>query len=297
MVAPAKGGRPDPNPKVITGNRPTGGATGDGGIREGDFIVYRDEMGNVIQWQSIEDDKVYLPLAWIQNPDGSLRGSGPDGLSTPDDAKNQLQVWYETNSPQWQTIRQDYLAMGVTGKDDEEIDAKIYGLVSKGIDFTQVPGSGISDPYEFTNTKSGAQLMAGRDRGGSGAQYGPYRYESTDVALSSASQAQAVLDAAFQQNLGRVASEEEVGIFQQALNMMEEMNPSKSIIEGVSGQRSDKRTQTTMSGFDPRAFAREYTMSMPEYANTFAATTFMDALDSFLKEPNALDDRRESIEV
>lgn len=269
----------------------------DGSRKEGDFIVWRDENFNVIQWATVENQEtLYSPLAWVQDSNGRLAGDGPDGLSTPDLAKNQLEVWYENDTPAWQAIRQDYLAMGVTGKDDKEIDAKIYGLVSKGIDFTQVPGSGISDPYEFTNTKSGAQLMAGRDRSG-GAQYGPYRYESTDVALSSASQAQSILDAAFQQNLGRVATEEETSIFQQALNMMEEMNPSKSVIEGVSGQRSDKRTQTTVSGFDPRTFAREYTMSMPEYANTFAATTFMDALDSFLKEPNALDDRRESIEV
>jgi len=270
---------------------------GDGRVLEGQFYVWRDEMGNVTQWQSINDDKMYLPLEWVQDASGNLVGTGPSGLSTPDEAKNQLQVWYETDSPQWQAIRKDYLAMGVKGKDDEEIDATIYSLVSRGIDFTQVPGSGISDPYEYTNTRSGATLLSGDSGRGSGAAYGPYRYESTDVSLSSASQAQSILDAAFQQNLGRVATEEEASIFQQALNMMEEMSPSKSVIEGVSGQRSDSRTQTTTTGFDPRSFAREYTMSMPEYANTFAATTFMDALDSFLKEPNALDDRRESIQV
>lgn len=273
-------------------NRQTSLATPNG-RREGDFIVYRDENGDIIQWSTLDDDTTYLPLVWTDDGNGNPNASGPDGFADPSTAKSQLQVWYENDSPQWQQIRKDYLAMGVTGRDDAEIDAKIYRLVSDGIDFTQVPGSGITDPYQFTNTKSGMEIMDGGPRGGggSGAAYGPYRYESTDVALSSDSQALEILDQAYQQYLGRVATGEEAEAFKEALNMMERMNPAKSVIEGVSGQRSDTRTQTTQSGFNPRTFAREYTMASPEYANTFAATTFMNALNSFLAEPNAVEER------
>lgn len=255
------------------------------------YRVFYDENGDITAYYNIDDEKVKLPLVWTVSPSGIPNGDMPGGFADPDAAKSQLQVWYENDTPEWNQIRKDYLAMGVTGRDDAEIDAKIYRLVSDGIDFTQVPGSGITDPYQFTNTKSGMEIMDGGRRSGSGAAYGPYRYESTDVALSSDSQALEILDQAYQQYLGRVATGEEAEAFKEALNMMERMNPAKSVIEGVSGQRSDTRTQTTQSGFNPRAFAREYTMASPEYANTFAATTFMNALNSFLAEPNAVEER------
>jgi hypothetical protein len=265
---------------------------GDGSYKYDDqFRVFYDENGQLSGYYNVEDEKVKLPLIWTVGSDGKPNASGPGGFADPDVAKNELQIWYENDTPEWKIIRKDYLAMGVTGKNDQEIDAKIYRLVSDGIDFTQVPGSGISDPYEYTNTRSGMDILDGNNRGGSGAAYGPYRYESTDVALSSESQALEILDQAYQQYLGRVATGEEAEAFKEALNMMERMNPAKSVIEGVSGQRSDARTQTTQSGFNPRAFAREYTMASPEYANTFAATTFMNALNSFLAEPNAVEER------
>ena len=137
--------------------------------------------------------------------------------------------------------------------------------------------------------------MEGPGRGGGGGSYGPYTYESTDVALSSDSGAMEILDRAYQQYLGRVATVEEGQAFKQALNMMEQMNPSRSVIDGVSGKGTDTRTQTTESGFNPRVFARDYAMATPEYANTFAANTFMTALNSFLEEPNAIEQRIEGI--
>jgi hypothetical protein len=286
------------SPQVKVKPDPTRGKTpqADGSYKyNDDYNVFYDDMGNITAYFSLDDEKVRLPLVWTVNSDGKPNASGPGGFADPDVAKNELQIWYENDTPQWKQIRKDYLAMGVTGKNDQEIDAKIYRLVSDGIDFTQVPGSGISDPYEYTNTRSGMDILDGNNRGGSGAAYGPYRYESTDVALSSESQALEILDQAYQQYLGRVATGEEAQAFKEALNMMEQMNPAKSVIEGVSGKRSDSRTQTTEGGFNPRAFAREYTMASPEYANTFAATTFMNALNSFLDEPNAVEQRIEGI--
>ena len=259
------------------------------------FNVFYDDDGNISAYFDVDDEKMRLPLVWTVGTDGLPNASGPGGFADPDVAKQELQVWYENNTPQWQQIRKDYKAMGVTGRTPEEVDAKIYRLVSDGIDFTQVPGSGISDPYDYTNTRSGVEIMDGPSRGGGGGSQGPYRYESTDVALSSDSQALDILDQAYQQYLGRVATSEESQAFKQALNMMEQMNPARSVIEGVSGDSSDKRTQTTQSGFNPRVFAREYTLSTPEYANTFAATTFMNALNSFLEEPNAIGQRIEGI--
>jgi hypothetical protein len=258
------------------------------GRLEGDYIVWRDENGDILKWSTVDSDTTFQPLSWVQNQSGMLVGSGPDGFSSPEDAKNQLQVWYETDSPEWQATRKQAIASGLD-VDDEDL----YRLLAAGIDFTQVPGSGTTDPFDIVNTRSGAEIIEGPNRGG--AAYGPYRYESTDVALSSESQALEILDQAYQQYLGRVATGEEAQAFKEALNMMEQMNPAKSVIEGVSGQRSDSRTQTTEGGFNPRAFAREYTMASPEYANTFAATTFMNALNSFLDEPNAVEQRIEGI--
>ena len=270
----------------------------DGSYRQGDFNVFYDEMGQISGYYNIEDgsEKLKLPLIWtVDAATGQPDAMGPGGFADPDVAKRELQIWYENDTPQWKIIRKDYLEMGVTGRTPEEIDAKIYRLVSDGIDFTQVPGSGITDPYEYTNTRSGMEIMEGSSRGGGGGSYGPYSYESTDVALSSESGAMEILDQTYQQYLGRVATTEEGQAFKQALNMMERMNPSRSVIEGVSGKGTDTRTQTTEGGFNPRIFARDYAMATPEYANTFAANTFMTALNSFLEEPNAIEQRIEGI--
>lgn len=293
-------GTPDhigPGSPVALG--PTRGLTQtpEGGYRQGDFIVYYDETGQITGYMNVNDEKLKLPLVWtVDKTTGQPNAMGPGGLADPDVAKQELQIWYENDTPQWKIIRKDYLEMGVTGRTPEEVDAKIYRLVSDGIDFTQVPGSGITDPYDYTNTKSGMEIMEGSSRGGGGGgSYGPYSYESTDVALSSDSGAMEILDQAYQQYLGRVATTEESQAFKQALNMMEQMNPSRSVIEGVSGKGTDTRTQTTEGGFNPRIFARDYAMATPEYANTFAANTFMTALNSFLEEPNAIEQRIEGI--
>jgi len=268
----------------------------DGSYRQGQFNVFYDEMGQISGYYDIDDDKLKLPLVWtVDKTTGQPNAMGPGGLADPDVAKQELQIWYENDTPEWKIIRKDYLEMGVTGRTPEEVDAKIYRLVSDGIDFTQVPGSGITDPYDYTNTKSGMEIMEGSSRGGGGGSYGPYSYESTDVALSSDSGAMEILDQTYQQYLGRVATTEEGQAFKQALNMMEQMNPSRSVIEGVSGKGTDTRTQTTEGGFNPRIFARDYAMATPEYANTFAANTFMTALNSFLEEPNAIEQRIEGI--
>jgi len=268
----------------------------DGSDRQGQFNVFYDEMGQISGYYDIDDDKLKLPLVWtVDKTTGQPNAMGPGGLADPDVAKQELQIWYENDTPEWKIIRKDYLEMGVTGRTPEEVDAKIYRLVSDGIDFTQVPGSGITDPYDYTNTKSGMEIMEGSSRGGGGGSYGPYSYESTDVALSSDSGAMEILDQTYQQYLGRVATTEEGQAFKQALNMMEQMNPSRSVIEGVSGKGTDTRTQTTEGGFNPRIFARDYAMATPEYANTFAANTFMTALNSFLEEPNAIEQRIEGI--
>lgn len=262
----------------------------DGSTTEGNFLVWRDDSGNVIKWSTLDEDtKQYAPLAFQQDAQGNLTGSGPDGLSTPQQALDVLQVAYETDSPVWDEIRKQYIAAGAP--DDNET---IYKLAVAGVNFTQIPGSGAIDMLDIMNTRSGMEIA--KKSGSGGSNYGPYRYESTDVAMSSESQAKAILDRTYMDSLGRVSTAEEAQAFQEALNMMEQANPSRSIIEGVSGKRSDSRTQITESGFDPTAFAREYAMSMPEYADTFAATTFMGALDKFLAQPDALADRMEALQ-
>ena len=270
----------------------TASVAGDGGVREGNFIVWRDDSGSILKWSTLDESKEFFPLALVEDVNGnSIMGSGPDNLWTPEQAKNQMEIWYETDSPEWNEVRRAFTANGQYDLKDEEI----YRLAVAGIDYTQNPLSGTRDPVDIINTRSAAKLISGSGSGG--ANYGPYRYESTDVAMSSESQAKAILDRTYLDTMGRVSTTEEAQAFQEALNLMEKMNPSKSIIQGVSGKRSDSRTQVTESGFDPTSFAREYAMSMPEYADTFAATTFMGALDRFLASPDALSERMEQLEV
>lgn len=97
---------------------------------------------------------------------------------------------------------------------------------------------------------------------------------TTQIYLSSESQAGQMLDQAFTQYLGRTASDEEVATWTELLNEAQRANPAVTTSSGG--------TVVTEGQFDPTRFAREYTQSQEGYAERFAAVTFMDALDAAL---------------
>ena len=123
--------------------------------------------------------------------------------------------------------------------------------------------------------------MYGAGGGGGG---GP----TTQIYLSSESQAAQMLDQAFTQYLGRTASDEEVSTWTELLNEAQRANPAVTTSSGG--------TVTTEGQFDPTRFAREYSQSQEGYMERYAAVNFMGALDGLLSGGgNALDEFSETI--
>lgn len=124
----------------------------------------------------------------------------------------------------------------------------------------------------------------GISAGGGGG--GPYSQTQTQVTLSNASQSAAIIDQAYQQALGRSATEDEAKAFQSALNMMQKDNPTVSTTSGVRSGNNTTSSTTTKGGFDYTTFARDWARSQDGYAENYAGTTFMSLLDKALSQPD-----------
>ena len=70
-----------------------------------------------------------------------------------------------------------------------------------------------------------------------------------------------------------------------------------SIYEGTTTTAAPKGKNTLGStvstgkqttGFDPTMFARNFAMSQPDYAESFASHTFLGLVEKLLKDPNAI---------
>lgn len=116
---------------------------------------------------------------------------------------------------------------------------------------------------------------------------GPTSSTTTSTTLSSESSAAATIDNVFQQELGRMATPDEIRAFQKALNEQQSKNPMVSQYSN-SGGSNQTISSTQSGGFDAARFATEWAQSRPEYAETQAATSFMDLLDRTIANPNAV---------
>ena len=146
----------------------------------------------------------------------------------------------------------------------------------------------IEDYLKWHASLPGVQaLMAKKSNAGSG--YGPFSQTDTSIDLSSESQAAAIADQVWQQELGRRASESEIKAFQKALDAAQRQDPSVTQQSGTRAPHSSTTTTTRTGGFDPTRFATDFAQSRPDYAETYAATSFMSLLDRAISNPNAVD--------
>lgn len=118
---------------------------------------------------------------------------------------------------------------------------------------------------------------------------------SRTVTKTSKTDAKATLNNAYQQMLGRMATDKELAVFQKALNDMEAKNPSVSVSSGTSttkgGNTSTSSSTNTTGGFNSSQFAADFARSRPEYAEVFAATTFMNVIDDMVRGGATLEGR------
>lgn len=132
---------------------------------------------------------------------------------------------------------------------------------------------------------------------GSGGGGGPFSQTSTQVTLSSESEAARIIDSAFTEYLGRTATDEEVTAWQEALNAAQRANPVTSTTTGYRGSNTSTSNTVTETGFDPARFAREYSQSQEGFAERFAGLTFMGAIDRMISQARgSLDEFAEGIQ-
>ena len=132
-------------------------------------------------------------------------------------------------------------------------------------------------------------LIASMPNQGDGSSGGPSTVKQTVSNISTRSDAQKTLNDSFKAELGREANAAEIRAFQKALNAMEKGSPSTTTqTTSTSGDNTSISTQTT-GGFNAAQFAEDWAKSQPEYAENFAATTFMNVLSNTLNQtPNVV---------
>jgi hypothetical protein len=111
---------------------------------------------------------------------------------------------------------------------------------------------------------------------------GPKKTTNIIQNISNTGDAKATLNTAYQQTLGRMASDKEVEAFQKALNALEAKNPS--VTSGVTNSDGSSASYSGKStgGFNAATFASDWAMSRPDYAETFAATSFMNVVENLI---------------
>jgi hypothetical protein len=118
---------------------------------------------------------------------------------------------------------------------------------------------------------------------------------SRSVAISNEGDAKATLNNAYEQMLGRRASDKELAVFQKALNDLEGRNATVTNTSGTSrttkGNTSTSQSSKTVGGFNAGQFAQDWARSRPEYAETFAATNFMSVIDNMTRGGASLEGR------
>lgn len=130
-----------------------------------------------------------------------------------------------------------------------------------------------------------------------GADGGPKSYSSTtrSTSISNRGDATVTLNNAYQQMLGRRATDKELAAFQKALNELEGKNPTvttaSSTTSAAGGSSSTSASTRSTGGFNAGQFAQEWARSRPEYAENFAATTFMGVIDNMIRGGASLEGR------
>ena len=131
--------------------------------------------------------------------------------------------------------------------------------------------------------------------GKAGSGGGAFSNTSTSISLSDESQSGRILDANFDEQMGRTASASEIQDFQKVLNEQQRANPSTTTQQGFTSGRNTTSTSTSTTQFDPTRFAREYASQQDGADERYAGQTFMDILDLAISKPNAISEMLGSV--
>lgn len=189
-------------------------------------------------------------------------------------------AWYEAqavgNTDVWQKISQSLKGIGI------KTNSQMLSAINSGINYTQNPYAETNDPFTWISSQEV------RKGGGSGSG-GPYTQVQESTNISSPSRARTMANQSFESEIGRMATKEESTQFQQALNLAEQGSPTTSVTSGVTSGRNTTAATKTTGGFDAAAFGRDWARSQSDFAESYAAGSFMGLLDKVVSQPNAIE--------
>ena len=155
----------------------------------------------------------------------------------------------------------------------------------------QTTGTNNGDPFNYLESLDPSNYVDKTK----GPKYGTQAVKDIRTTEYSGSTAAQQISDEFERKLGRRASQAEIDAYTAGVNKMAQKEPS--IYEGTTTTAAPKGKNTLGStvstgkqttGFDPTMFARNFAMSQPDYAESFASHTFLGLVEKLLKDPNAI---------
>ena len=167
----------------------------------------------------------------------------------------------------------------------------LQAIWNDAVDWTQTTGTNNGDPFNYLESLDPSNYVDKTK----GPKYGTTAVKDIRTTEYSGSTAAQQISDEFERKLGRRASQAEIDAYTAGVNKMAQKEPS--IYEGTTTTAAPKGKNTLGStvstgkqttGFDPTMFARNFAMSQPDYAESFASHTFLGLVEKLLKDPNAI---------
>lgn len=167
----------------------------------------------------------------------------------------------------------------------------LQAIWNDAVDWTQTTGTNNGDPFNYLESLDPGNYQDKTK----GPKYGTTAVKDIRTTEYSGSTAAQQISDEFERKLGRRATQAEIDAYTAGVNKMAQKEPS--IYEGTTTTAAPKGKNTMGSttsvgkqttGFDPTMFARNFAMSQPDYAESFASHTFLGLVEKLLKDPNAI---------
>lgn len=217
-------------------------------------------------------------------PGIQLPGLPPSRFASPDEAKDWFKYLPTKNKALYNDFIADLARKGIAKKYAQKVWDDAVG-------WTQSLGSTSGNPFEYLNVMDPSVYTTT----GTGPKYGTQANKDTRITQYSGSSAAQQINDEMERRLGRRATQAEINDYVKGVNLASKKEPS--IYEGTTTTAAPKgkntlgsstATGTQSTGFDPTMFARNFAMSRPDYAESFAANTFLGLVEKLLKDPNAI---------
>ena len=154
-------------------------------------------------------------------------------------------------------------------------------IFNDAVDWTQVVGSGSGNPLDYFNVLNPADYMEAEKK----TKYGTGTQKGSTVTEYSTSSAAAVLNQAFQKEIGTEASKKELKAGQVALNLAAAQEPATYQATTTTSPGGSVTTAKQGTGFNAAEFAKNYARTMPQYAESFAAKDFLSDVQKLIQSP------------